>query len=197
MSKRVALYLRVSTSDQTTENQRNALVEVADKAGWEIVHIYTDEGISGSKGRDKRLGFDDLCRAITQRKFDMVMAWHVDRLGRSLQHLVGFLAELDASGVDLFLHEQSIDTSTPAGKALFQMLGVFSEFERSMIQSRVKAGLDRARKEGKKLGRPRATSYAVRQQIVARHATGESMRAIGRRHGISDMTVKGVLRTAA
>src|SRR5204862_4066822 len=111
-------------------------------------------GISGAKSRDKRPAFDALCRDATKRQFDVVMAWSVDRLGRSLQDLVGFLAELHALKVDLFLHQQGLDTTTPAGKAMFQLLGVFAEFERSIIQERVRAGLRRARSEGKRLGRP-------------------------------------------
>jgi DNA invertase Pin-like site-specific DNA recombinase len=110
----------------------------------EIVHVYKDHGISGAKGRDQRPAFDQLIRDANQRKFDMVMAWSVDRLGRSLQDLVGFLSELHALHVDLFLHQQGLDTTTPGGKAMFQMMGVFAEFERSMIQERVRAGLRRA-----------------------------------------------------
>jgi DNA invertase Pin-like site-specific DNA recombinase len=154
LEKRVALYLRVSTREQTGENQRLELTEVADRHGWRIVAQFADEGVSGAKGRDKRPGFDKLMKATTRREIDMVAAWSVDRLGRSLQDLVGFLGEVHGSGVDLYLHQQGNDTSTPAGKALFQMIGVFAEFERAMIQERVYAGLARARAEGKILGRP-------------------------------------------
>ena len=101
--------------------------------GCEIVHVYKDHGISGAKGRDRRPEFDRLLRDAAQRKFDMVMAWSVDRLGRSLQDLVGFLSELHALHIDLFLHQQGLDTTTPGGKAMFQMMGVFAEFERAMI----------------------------------------------------------------
>jgi DNA invertase Pin-like site-specific DNA recombinase len=130
------------------------LTEVAERHGWQIVAQFPDEGISGSKGRDKRPAFDRLMKAITRREIDLVAAWSVDRLGRSLQDLVGFLGEVHGSDVDLYLHRQGIDTSTPAGKALFQMMGVFAEFERAMIQERVSAGLARARAAGKVLGRP-------------------------------------------
>jgi DNA invertase Pin-like site-specific DNA recombinase len=147
--KRAALYLRVSTLDQTTANQERELRQAAERAGWEVTKIYKDHGISGAKGRDKRPAFNALCRDATKRQFDVVMAWSVDRLGRSLQDLIGFLSELHALKVDLFLHQQGLDTTTPAGKALFQMLGVFAEFERSIIQERVRAGLARARSEGK------------------------------------------------
>jgi DNA invertase Pin-like site-specific DNA recombinase len=153
-SKRVGLYLRVSTDDQTVENQRQALVEAVKHRQWQIVEEFTDNGISGAKGRDKRPGFDRLFKAVVRREIDVVAVWSVDRLGRSLQHLVGFLEELDAAQCDLYLHQQALDTTTPAGRAMFQMLGVFSEFERSIIRSRVKAGMARARIHGTKSGNP-------------------------------------------
>src|ERR1700746_780344 len=162
--KRAVLYLRVSTLDQTTANQERELREVASHMGCEIVKIYRDHGVSGAKGRDKRPAFDALCKDAARRQFDMVMAWSVDRLGRSLQDLVGFLAEIHALGVDLYLHQQGIDTTTPAGKAMFQMMGVFAEFERAIIVERVKAGLARARAQGKRLGPP--TLPATTQQRV-------------------------------
>jgi DNA invertase Pin-like site-specific DNA recombinase len=152
--KNAVLYLRLSTVDQTTANQERELREIAGRMGCEIVKVYKDHGISGAKGRDKRPAFDALCRDAAKRQFDVVMAWPVDRLGRSLQDLVAFLSELHALKIDLDLHQQGIDTTTPAGKAMFQMMGVFAEFERSMIQERVRAGLARAKEEGKQLGRP-------------------------------------------
>jgi DNA invertase Pin-like site-specific DNA recombinase len=154
MGKRAAIYLRVSTDEQTTENQERSLREVAARSGHEIVAVYRDEGISGSKGRDKRPGFDAMHKDASRRKFDIVMAWSVDRLGRSLQDLIGFLSELHALGIDLALHQQGIDTATPAGKAMFQMMGVFAESERSMIRERVNAGIARAKARGKHCGRP-------------------------------------------
>jgi DNA invertase Pin-like site-specific DNA recombinase len=139
--KRAVLYLRVSTIDQTTANQERELRQIAGRMGCEIVKVYKDHGISGAKGRDKRPAFDALCRDANRWQFDVVMAWSVDRLGRSLQDLVGFLSELHALRIDLFLHQQGLNTATPAGKAMFQMMGVFAEFERAMIQERVRAGL--------------------------------------------------------
>ena len=146
--RRAVLYLRVSTIEQTTANQERELRQVAERMGCEIVKVYKDHGISGAKGRDKRPAFDAMCRDASRRQFDVVMAWSVDRLGRSLQDLVGFLGELHALGIDLFLHQQGLDTTTPAGKAMFQMMGVFAEFERAMIQERVRAGLARAKDAG-------------------------------------------------
>ena len=153
MKKRVGIYLRVSTDGQTTQNQRRELEAVAARSGWEVVDFYEDAGISGSNGRDKRPGFDQLLNDATARKINMVAAWSVDRLGRSLQHLVGFLNELQALNCHLYLHQQAIDTTTPSGRAMFQMCGVFAEFERSMIVERVNAGLARAKANGVKLGR--------------------------------------------
>ncbi len=129
--RRAAIYARVSTlNGQTPENQLMQLRGVAEKAGWTVVGEFVDHGISGAKGRDERPAFDRLCKAATRREIDVVMAWSVDRLGRSLQNLVAFLGDLQASDVDLYLHQQGVDTTTPGGKALFQMMGVFAEFER-------------------------------------------------------------------
>jgi DNA invertase Pin-like site-specific DNA recombinase len=164
-SKRVAIYLRVSTDGQSVENQRRELMTTAERHGWNVVAEYSDAGISGAKGRDKRPAFDRMLHAATRREIDMVAAWSVDRLGRSLQDLVGFLGEIHGAGVDLYLHQQGLDTSTPAGKAMFQMLGVFAEFERSMIVARVHAGLKRARKEGKKLGRPSVITPTLENKL--------------------------------
>ncbi len=195
--KRAVLYLRVSTLDQTTANQERELRQVAERAGWQIVHVYKDHGISGAKGRDRRPAFDALHKAAVRREFDVVMAWNVDRLGRSLQDLVGFLGQLHAAGVDLFLHQQGLDTTTPGGKAMFQMLGVFAEFERSIIQERVRAGLRRAVSEGKQLGRPRLAADLERRISIAlraRKETGDSVRKIAARFGVDPSTVQRISR---
>jgi DNA invertase Pin-like site-specific DNA recombinase len=152
---RAVLYLRVSTQDQTTKNQEVELHAIAERMGVEVTKVYKDHGISGAKSRDERPAFDAMCNAATRREFNMVMAWSVDRLGRSLQDLIAFLSELHALKVDLYLHTQGINTTTPAGKAMFQMMGVFAEFERAMIRERVNAGLKRARAQGRVGGRPR------------------------------------------
>ena len=151
--RNVGIYLRVSTSEQTTRNQRRELKEVAERNGWNVVRYFTDEGISGAKGRGHRPGFDAMLKAIARREIDMVAAWSVDRLGRSLKDLIDFLEDLKAKRCDLYLHQQGLDTSTPSGEAMFGMLGIFAQFERAMIQERVKAGLKRAKAEGKQLGR--------------------------------------------
>ena len=197
--KRAVLYLRVSTIEQTTANQERELREVASRMGCEIVKVYKDHGISGAKGRDKRPAFDALCRDAAQRKFDVVMAWSVDRLGRSLQDLVGFLSELHAMRIDLFLHQQGLDTTTPAGKAMFQMMGVFAEFERAMIQERVRAGLARARSEGKELGRPPIAPELEGRIREALNKPGrtEGVRKIAERFGVAVGTVQRISRPFA
>ena len=156
MPKRVGLYLRVSTKNgQTVDNQRQALAEtIGRRQGWLIVDEFADKGISGARGRDKRPEFDRLLKEVVRGKIDVVAAWSVDRLGRSLQDLAGFLGELNAARCDLYLEKQAVDTTTPAGRALFQMLGVFAEFERAIIQERIQAGLARARDKGTKSGKP-------------------------------------------
>lgn len=200
-SKRAALYLRVSTGEQTTENQRLELARVAERCGWEVVEVFEDHGISGAKGRDKRPAFDRMCKDATRRQFDVVLAWSVDRLGRSLQDLGAFLGELHAVGTDLYLHQQGIDTTTPAGKAMFQMMGVFAEFERAMIQERVKAGMARVKasgpREGKKaIGRPKVGTE-TEDAIRALRAEGKGIRKIAREVGVGTGTVQRVVKTLA
>ena len=194
--KRAAIYIRVSTDGQTVDNQRLELEQAARSAGWEIVGVYDDNGVSGTKSRDQREAFDRLCKDATRRKFDVVMSWSVDRLGRSLQDLVSFLSELHAVDVDLYLHQQGIDTTTPAGKAMFQMMGVFAEFERSMIQERVKAGLNRARAQGKTLGRPKVRGK-VETAVLAARAEGTGKRKIAKQLGIGVSTVNRILSEVA
>src|SRR4051812_34813171 len=181
--KRVAIYLRVSTSKQDTDNQRRELEAVAQRSGWHVVQVFEDAGISGAKGRDKRPGLDAMLKAVNSREFDMVASWSVDRLGRSLTDLLSILQSLHDKGVDLFLHQQGLDTSTTAGKAMFQMLGVFAEFERGIIRERVNAGLARARAKGTKLGR-RPVKPSVELTIRQLKAKGMGMLKIGRTVGV-------------
>ncbi len=193
--RRAVIYVRVSTLDQTTVNQERELREVASGIGRKIVKVYKDHGISGAKGRDKRPAFDALCRDATQRQFDIVLAWSVDRLGRSLQDLIGFLSELHALHIDLFLHQQGLDTTTPSGKAMFQMLGVFAEFERAMTQERVRAGLARARADGKILGRPKIakeTERALRAALQKEKRPG--LRRLAASFGVGAGTMQRINR---
>ena len=190
--KRIAIYLRVSTSKQETSNQRRELEAVAARSGWQIVKVFQDAGISGAKGRDKRPGLDALLKAVNGKEFDMVAAWSVDRLGRSLTDLLGILQALHDKGVDLFLHQQGLDTSTSAGRAMFQMLGVFAEFERGIIRERVNAGLARARANGTKLGR-RPVKPAVEARIRQLRARGDGILKISKKLGIGTSVVQRVV----
>lgn len=195
MIKRAALYLRVSTDSQTTENQRMVLEEVAQRNGWQVMCVLADEGISGAKGRDKRPAFHELLNKVARREIDVVMSWSVDRLGRSLPDLISFLGDIQVKGCDLYLHQQAIDTSTPSGKMLFQMLGVFAEFERSIIRSRVMAGLERTKAKGTKLGRP-ALAPMDKKYIRQSLEKGLSIRAAAKKHGVSTATVMRVKQEA-
>jgi len=172
---------------------------IAKRHGWHVVSVFEDAGISGAKGRDQRPGLEAVMKAIARRDIDMVAAWSVDRLGRSLMDLLGFLQELHAKGVDLFLHQQGIDTSTPAGKAMFQMMGVFAEFERAMIRERVLAGLARAREQGTKLGRRRLEDADADKAaaIRAARASGLGIRRIARDLGVGVGTVLRITGEAA
>lgn len=194
--KRAGIYLRVSTDQQTTENQLRILNEVAARSGWTIVQVFEDAGISGAKSRDKRPGFDALMKAVHRREIDMVAAFAVDRLGRSLPDLVAFLSDIQARGCDLYLHQQAVDTSTPSGRMLFQMLAVFAEFERAIITTRINAGLERARANGTRLGRPAIAPIDLKP-VRDRLNRGQSIRTIAKATGFSTATVQRVKRSMA
>jgi DNA invertase Pin-like site-specific DNA recombinase len=150
-NKRAALYVRVSTDAQTVENQIRELRQVAGRRGWDVIEVYSDGGISGAKGRNGRPGLDSMLKDASRRKFDIVMAWAIDRLGRSLCDLLDTIQHLEARGVDLYLDQQAIDKTTPTGNLVLQVTGAFAEFERTMIRQRVKAGLKHAVAQGVKL----------------------------------------------
>ena len=190
---RVAIYTRVSTGRQTTANQLCELRAAAKRLRHKVVAEFTDEGISGAKGREGRPGLNKLLDGVTRRDFDKVMAWSVDRLGRSLPDLLTFMGELKAKGVDLYLHQQSLDTSTPAGKAMFQMLGVFSEFEREIIRERVHSGLARAKAQGKKLGRPRVDEAKRLKAISRLRKQGFGINKVARTLGVGVSVVQRVV----
>jgi DNA invertase Pin-like site-specific DNA recombinase len=189
--KRAALYVRVSTDRQTVENQVAALSKVAEARGWQIVATFRDEGISGAKGRTHRPGLDEMLKQAQRGKFDVVMAWAIDRLGRSLVDLLSTIESLKACSVDLYLDQQSIDTTTPAGKLMLQMCGAFAEFERSMLQARIHAGLKRAVANGKTLGRPLNDPGAIEK---ARAALGQGLgiNRVAKLVGLSNGTVQRI-----
>ena len=197
---RVGLYLRVSTTDQTTDNQRLDLERVAEQRGWRIVETYVDHGISGTKGRDKRPAFDRLCKDASRGKIDVVAAWAIDRLGRSLSDVATFMAELTAQNVSLYLHQQNVDGTTPAGRAMLGMAAVFAEFERSIIVERINAGMERARTKGTRSGRPigRPTVAAsVERKIRRLSGKGYGKVRIARELSCGVGTVTRVLATTA
>ncbi|MBI1651157.1 resolvase [Hyphomicrobium sulfonivorans] len=179
---RVALYARVSTAEQTTANQLAELQAWAKRAGHEVVQVFEDAGISGAKGRDKRPGFDAMLKAATRREFDMLAVWSSDRLGRSMPDLIEVLQMIRGTGLALYIHTQALDTSTPSGRALFQMLGVFAELERELIVARVHAGISRARSAGVKFGRPRkgkTTEAEIRAQLATGTGVIKTARIVG------------------
>jgi DNA invertase Pin-like site-specific DNA recombinase len=186
--KRAALYVRVSTDRQTVENQIARLTEIATARGWKIVETFSDAGASGAKARKDRPGLDEMLKQVQRHRFDVVMAWAIDRIGRSLVDLLGTIQHLEACGVDLYLDQQAIDTTTPAGKLMFQVTGAFAEFERSLIRQRIHAGLKRAVANGKTLGRPLNDPGALDK---ARQALGSGMgiNKVARQVGLSNSTV--------
>lgn len=204
--KRAALYVRVSTDGQTTDNQRRVLAEVAGRRGWTVTATYEDAGISGAKGRDKRPGFDAMLKDATRRRFDVLMFWSVDRLGRSTAAVTTALAELDAAGVAIYADKEAMDATTPHGRAMLQMAAVFAELERGMIRERVRAGLDRVkaeitalpaggkRKNGKgMLGRPKVDATAE-GAVRARLAAGEGVLKVAKGLGLGTSTVQRIKR---
>ena len=190
---RVALYARVSTNDQTAENQLRALHEHADRAGWQIVAAFTDHAVSGT--REKRPGLDALLADARRRKFDLIAVAALDRLGRNLRHLVTLLDELQHLSVGLVSLREALDLTSPIGRAMFALVGVLAEVERAWIVERTHAGLRRARAQGKRLGRPRVITDAVRlRQLLA---TGVSLRAAAQILRVSEGTVRRDVRQDA
>jgi len=193
MTKRAAIYVRVSTDKQTVENQLRELRQIAERRGWEVIEEYHDAGISGAKGRKDRPGLDRMLQDAQRRRFDVVMAWAIDRLGRSLIDLLGTIQTLEACSVDLYLDQQSIDTTTPAGRLMFQVTGAFAEFERSMIRQRVNAGLKRAVEAGKQLGRPRIEP-ALERRIQSQLRVGKGILKVAAECGVGSGTVQRIKR---
>src|ERR1700722_15358376 len=192
-SMRVALYARVSTlNGQHPEMQLSELREYGSRRGWQIVGEYVDEGVSGS--RERRPQLDRLMADAHRRKFDAVLVWKIDRFGRSLRHLVNALADLDAYGVAFVSLRDNIDLSTPSGRLMFQVIGAMSEFEKSLIQERVRAGLRNAVARGVRLGRPRTLANA--EEIARLRASGASWREVAEQIGIGVGTAVRALQQA-
>ena len=190
--KRVAFYLRVSTGSQTVENQRRELAAAAEQRGWTVAEIYSDSGFSGAKGRDQRPAFGRLCSDAIAGKFDIVAAWSVDRLGRSVLHLAQFVEDMRGAGVGLFLLKQGIDSETPTGRAMLSMCATFAELEREIIRERIHSGLARARAKGRRLGR-KPVGADVERRIRDLHAKGLGKLKIARTLEIGTSVVQRVL----
>lgn len=195
-SIRAAIYARVSTATQTTENQLLELKQAAARMGWTVVQELTDDGISGAKGRDQRPAFDQLFRMVQRKEIDVVMAWSIDRLGRSIQHLLSFMTEIQAVGVDLYIHQQAINTATPAGRMVFGIFSALGEYERELIRERINAGLARAKAQGKKLGRPSNVNPSVIASVKLLRANGHSIHTIAKQLHIGVGTTQKILAAA-
>jgi DNA invertase Pin-like site-specific DNA recombinase len=193
---RCAIYTRVSTGHQDTTNQLDVLREVARLKGLTIVQEFVDDGVSGTHGRDKRKGFDELLKGATRKDFDIILVWSVDRLGRNISDLISFLNEIQSVECDLYLHQNGIDTSTPSGRLMFGMLSLFADFERSMIAERTRAGIERARKQGKKIGRPSNMNDGLKESIKYMRSQGLGIRRIATDLKVGVSSVYKVLETA-
>lgn len=191
--KKVCLYCRVSTTHQTSENQLRELRVVAERMGYEIVSEFIDNGISGAKSRKDRPALDEMMKLATQRKFDMIMCWSIDRLGRSLQNLVEILNELQSMKVDMYFLQQGMDTTTPSGRMIFSVFGAIGEFERHLIRERVIAGQQRAKASGVHIGRPTKMNDGMRSAIKAMHENGMSIRQIAKSCKVGIGTVYSVI----
>lgn len=193
---RVAIYLRVSRDDQTVENQRSQLERVAQARGWTVVATYSDDGASGEAGRQNRVGLGKLLRDAAVGHIDVIAAWAIDRIGRSLSHLATMIDSLEAQGVGLYLHQEAIDSTTPTGKAMLRMCGVFAEFERGIQRERINAGIARARingtKSGKAIGRP-TVAPEVHDRVTALRAAGRGIKSIARQLHVGVGTVHRIV----
>jgi len=190
--KRIAIYARVSTTDQNTESQLLDLRRYTRERGWNIFKEYVDEGISGTK--DSRPALNELMNDAKKRRVDVVLVWRFDRFARSTKHLILALEEFRNLGIDFVSYQENIDTSSPLGSAIFTIISAVAQLERDIIAERVKAGLRRARQNGKKLGRPKASVDT--EKIHWLRSKGLSLRAIAKETGVSRTTVSDVLNPA-
>ena len=191
--KKCVIYSRVSTENQEVENQIKLLKEICRSKNYQLVDVISDV-MSGAKGRQDRKGFDRLIKGSIRKEWDSILVWSVDRLGRSLKDLVSFLDEINSVNCDLYIHQSGIDTSTPSGKMMFQMIGVFAEFERSMISERVKLGLQRT---DKKLGRPTNMNTGMIESIKFMRDKGIGIKKIATDLQVGVGTVYKVLGNVA
>ncbi len=193
MNSRVAIYARVSTTDQSTESQLLDLRRYVRERGWELFNEYCDNGVSGTK--DSRPALNELMNDAKKRRFDTVLVWRFDRFARSTKHLILALEEFRGLGIDFISYQENIDTSSPLGSAIFTIISAVAQLERDIIAERVKAGLRRAKENGKTLGRP--VGSVVHSQHTERanqlHSEGLSLRSIAGQLGISKSTVQRLI----
>jgi len=191
--KRVAIYARVSTQSQNTENQLLELRQVAERMGYMVVQEFVDHGISGAKSRIHRPALDAMLKLATQRKIEMILCWDISRLGRSLQHLIEILNDLQTLKCDLYFHQNGIDTSTVTGRMIFQICGSLAEFERNLIRERVISGQQRAKSEGKHIGRPSQMTDALKTSIRLLREQGMAIKEIASTLSVGVGTVYSVI----
>ena len=196
MVRKVAIYTRVSTLDQTVDNQLIELRDHCSRMGWEIVKEYSDEGLSGTLSREKRPALNSLIKDAYRKKFDSVVCWDVSRIGRSMKELVLFLSDMKDKGVGICSVRQGFDTSTTMGEIMFQFVGILSSWEREMIRERTLAGLERAKSEGKTLGRRKVTNDKMTAKIIELRNEKKSIRQIASEVGVSIGTVSKTLKVA-
>ena len=196
MTTKVALYCRVSTLDQTIDNQLLELRDHCSRMGWEIVKEYADEGLSGTLSRDKRPAFNEMIKDAYRKRFDLVVCWDISRIGRSMKELVMFLSDMKDREIGICSVRQGFDTSTTMGEMMFQFVGILSSWEREMIRERTIAGLERAKSEGKTLGRRKVTNDTMTAKIIELRNDKKSIRAIASEVGVSVGTVSKSLKVA-
>ena len=196
MVRKVAIYTRVSTLDQTIDNQLIELRDYCSKMGWEIVKEYADEGLSGTLSRDKRPALNAMIKDAYRKKFDSVVCWDISRLGRSMKELILFLSDMKDRNIGIVSVRQGFDTSTSMGEIMFQFVGILSSWEREMIRERTLAGLDRAKREGKTLGRKKVINDEITTKIIELRNAKRSIRDIASEVGVSRGTVSNVLKAA-
>jgi len=196
MTAKVVIYARVSTLDQTVDNQLIELRDHCSKMGWEIVKEYTDEGLSGTLSRNKRPALNAMIKDGYRKKFDTVICWDISRIGRSMKELILFLSDMKDRRIGICSVRQGFDTSTSMGEIMFQFVGILSSWEREMIRERTLAGLERAKSEGKTLGRKKVTNDTMTAKIIELRNDKKSIREIASDVGVSIGTVSNVLKVA-
>ena len=196
MTKKVGIYTRVSTLDQTIDNQLIELRDHCSKMGWEVVKEYADEGLSGTLSREKRPALNSLIKDAYRKRFDSVVCWDISRIGRSMKELILFLSDMKDRGIGICSVRQGFDTSTSMGEIMFQFVGILSSWEREMIRERTLAGLERAKSEGKTLGRRKVTNDTMTAKILELRTAKKTIREIASEVGVSRGTVNNVLKVA-